>query len=271
MTFPRSIKRALKAVLGRVAPDRLATWQARRTRRHVAAFERRRGLWDVARQLAEATGATVVAGPFAGLRYPPTVAERHGAPKLVGSYERELHPLLERWLDRPFRRVVDVGTAEGYYAVGLARRLPEAEVVGFELDPEERAQCLAMARLNGVADRVTVHGRCTPARLRAVVTPGALVVCDCEGYEAVLLDPDRVPALETCTILVELHERQAPGVTEALLRRFAATHAATRVDAEARDPNAYPVLEGLPAEARPLAVDEFRDRGQQWLALEPRP
>ena len=258
-------------MLGRVAPGLLASWSARRTRRHIAGFEQRLGLWETAARLASMTGSTVMAGPFAGMAYPATVAQRHGAPKLVGSYEQELHPVVERLAAHPPSRVVDIGAAEGYYAVGLALRMPQAHVVGFETDPEERAQSQAMARLNGVADRLALHGRCTPARLGDALVPGAVVVCDCEGYEAVLLDPVAVPGLASCTILVELHEQQAPGVTALMRARFGATHAETLVTAEPRDPDAYPLLSVLPPAERARAVNEFRHDGQQWLLWDPRP
>src|SRR5919106_5511514 len=81
------------------------------------------GLW-VARRVADELGLTVRSGPFAGLRY---VDAAVGAPdradclpaKLLGSYERELHHAVERQLEVGFSTIVNVGAAEGYYALGL--------------------------------------------------------------------------------------------------------------------------------------------------------
>jgi len=56
-------------------------------------------------------------------------------PKLLGCYEAELHPVFAKWQAVPFRQVVNVGAAEGYYAVGCARLWPEAQVIAFETNP----------------------------------------------------------------------------------------------------------------------------------------
>src|SRR5438105_426555 len=71
---------------------------------------------------------TVLDGPFRGLRYPSASSLHSGLlPKLLGTYEAELHGPIEHLLkSRTYGAVVDVGAAEGYYAVGFALRCPEA-------------------------------------------------------------------------------------------------------------------------------------------------
>ena len=78
---------------------------------------------------------TVLSGPFKGMRYPLRSSGQGGLlPKLLGTYERELSPAIERLIsDRP-TLVVNVGAAEGYYAVGLALRAPQAQVIAFEME-----------------------------------------------------------------------------------------------------------------------------------------
>src|SRR5271170_2035809 len=65
----------------------------------------------------------VAAGLFQGLRLLPDVSWGVGdnAAKLVGLYEAELHPALHDLALTPPPVVINVGCAEGYYAVGLAR------------------------------------------------------------------------------------------------------------------------------------------------------
>jgi hypothetical protein len=36
---------------------------------------------------------------------------------------------------------------------------------------------------------------------------------DVEGAESELLDPSRIPELQSCTIMVELHEFASPGIS----------------------------------------------------------
>ena len=79
----------------------------------------------------------VLAGPFAGMRYETEAVHSMHVPRLLGTYERELHASLERAPGMPYLRVINIGCGEGYYAVGLAMRLPGAHVHAF--DSEVRA------------------------------------------------------------------------------------------------------------------------------------
>ena len=57
---------------------------------------------------------TVANGPFKGMRY--AAAQSVGSallPKLLGSYESELHGALEEMFVRKYTTVVDIGCAEG--------------------------------------------------------------------------------------------------------------------------------------------------------------
>src|SRR5271166_5203781 len=75
------------------------------------------------------THATVQAGPFRGMRY---IDQSHSSsliPKWLGLYERELHDCIEEAIASPFQTVLDIGAAEGYYAVGLALRMHDARVI----------------------------------------------------------------------------------------------------------------------------------------------
>ena len=73
-------------------------------------------------------GRRVLHGPFAGMDYTSEASEGGLAPRLLGTYEAELHPALAAVAARGLQLIYDVGCAEGYYAVGLARAVPGARV-----------------------------------------------------------------------------------------------------------------------------------------------
>src|SRR6202012_121812 len=109
--------------------------------------------------LVERHGLVVNGGPFQGMKYLP---ESHGsalAPKLVGSYEAEISAMIEEYCARGgAANVVDIGCDEGYYAVGMALRLPLAKVYAFDIDSRAQRDCAQMAALNNVQDRVVIGG-----------------------------------------------------------------------------------------------------------------
>lgn len=225
----------------------------------------RRRLRDQWRRIDAAVPVDVVqSGPFQGMRLQGRFTGSH-IPKRLGSYELELHDLITGM--QPYDTLLDVGSVEGFYVVGLGRLWPEADVHGFEISPQARRECAAAATVNGV--QVQLHGPATPQSLAALVRGRTLLIVDAEGAEAEVLDPQVAPGLLRADLLVELHEFAAPGVTDLLLRRFAG-HEVRVIQQERRDPSIYPLLVGLSADDQRRAVDESRVPDQTWLWMTPR-
>ena len=237
-----------------------------RTRRHNEDLQKRLGLSELYDKVAAQHGSSVLSGPFKGMKYTGRAAGSLATPKLLGSYEAELHPAIEAVLARSPDTVIDIGVAEGYYAVGLARRLPSARVIGYDIDADARNKCAAMARLNGLDQRIDIRGVCTHEALRESLTSATLVVCDCEGCEFDLIDPVAVPELASADLVVELHDFSRAGLGQTLVSRFASTHDTEILPAVTKDPAHYPLSDLSPTEQR-LAVDELRHSPQQWVVM----
>ena len=195
--------------------------------------------------LAEKVGDAVASGPFAGMRFLARVAEGAYIPKLLGSYEAELHPRIERICAGDYKDIVNIGCAEGYYAVGLARRLPGARIHAHDTDDGAQDLCRDLAERNGVTDRVAVAGEFRASDFAAFAGRRALVLCDIEGAEVDLLDPKAAPALGQLDLLVEIHYVRGRWTSEALYPRFAETHRLAEIRQAPRCAADYPALEEL--------------------------
>jgi len=174
--------------------------------------------------LVALSGEAVLSGPFAGMIYGGKASEGSRTARLLGVYEAALAPVIETMIARAYALVIDVGSAEGYYAVGLARRMPNTRIVARDANPAAQALCRALAHANGVADRVEIGGRIEHADFAICETQPTAILCDIEGAEAELLDPARAPGLRHADILVEVHEGMRPGLLAALQARFAPSH-----------------------------------------------
>lgn len=221
----------------------------------------------VTRVIEQQYGLVVQSGPFAGMTYVSKSICSSLVPKLLGSYEAELHGVLEQIFKKNYETIIDVGCAEGYYAVGLALRLPKAQVHAFDIDSRARELCATLAEANDVADRVLVEGECNHEQLNRLILTSTLIVCDCEGCELHLLDPDLVPGLKTSDLVVELHDMVDPRITTTILSRFAATHEITLVDTVERDPSVFPLLKNFSPLTQRAAVAEFRGESMQWAYM----
>lgn len=223
---------------------------------------------------AKFTDMKVQHGPFMGLRY--GAQEALGStlvPKLLGSYESELHFWLNTVAEKDYGVVVDIGCAEGYYAVGLATLLPDARVFAYDIEPAARASCRKMAQRNGVTDRLTIGEFCNPTTLRSLdLTPRSLIISDCEGYELQLFDEETVAHLTQVDLVIECHDVFGAPITRTLIERFSDSHGVTIVETIPDHQKAleleYPELEGEPFPVRLYMVEERRLAPQNFLILE---
>lgn len=237
-----------------------------RHRAHAARLAQAGGGREAMRQWRHIFGNTVASGPFLGMQYTPRWGDASALGKLVGSYECELHPVIGDLLRAAPDRIIVIGSAEGYYSIGCARVVPTARIDAFDTDGLARWNTQKLAMDNGVSRRVFVHGAATPDSLATVLTRGpALIICDCEGYEDILLNPQHTPALAACDILVELHEQSQEQLGENLAARFPGSHA-TFIASTDRCVGDYASLTAISESRRSLALREFR-YAQRWLVL----
>jgi hypothetical protein len=237
--------------------------------RTILGYAAKQRLQEIGAQLAAATKRTVLSGPFKGMLLPTDTSWGEGdlVPKLLGAYEAELHEAVERGIERQPDIVINVGCAEGYYAVGLARRLPDAHVHAFDISEAAQKVCASAAAENGVGERLTVHGRCGPDDLIKLVAGArrALLVIDCEGFELDLLSEEAVAALAHCDLIVECHDFANRTITPTLTGRLDPSHEVELIREGPRDPSGFPELKRLSSLDRLLCVCEFRPELMYWM------
>lgn len=223
-------------------------------------------------------GDDIPQGPFREMRYIRACIGSALWPKLLGTYEMELNDAVEDLIRWDPDGVINAGAAEGYYAVGLARRLPDAAILAYEMSDLGRKLLGLLSRKNGVGDRMTLHGELTCNALQQALAsmkrPG--IVLDVEGAEVELLDFDRCPDLRRAFVLLETHDTDIAGSTTLpeMLRRFSSTHSITEIPIKPR------TLADLPSRVRWLTsfgmkdrlldcMDEGRGVAPPWLRLAP--
>lgn len=208
----------------------------------------------------------VVDGPFKGMCYVDHANCSALSPKLLGTYERELHAFIAEAIETEYSHVIDIGSAEGYYAVGLALRMAGCVVHAFDTDSEARANLATLSALNGVQETVIIHSECTFETLETFKGHRCLVICDIEGAELEMLNPELAPVLADFDVLVEIHDGpSSTAIHDTLESRFASTHDLTFVQFMERQPSDAANAPWLRhARNRLLAVDEQRTFGIEW-------
>jgi hypothetical protein len=172
-------------------------------------------------------------GPFKGMCWGTVANCSLLTPKLLGTYEQELHGWLEQLPG--YDLMIDIGAAEGWYAVGFLHRRLARKVVAFEMTADGRENLRANVWRNALPpDSIEIRGECTIAGLQTLLRSlpadpdfRLLIISDCEGFEGKLLDADMLKLCPNACFIIETHDFFVPGVRERLAKNLAVSHAVT--------------------------------------------
>jgi len=183
--------------------------------------------------LRKILGRKILGGPFRGMRY---FGESSGStlmPKILGTYELELHEFLLPRLNKLNLNLLDVGAAEGYYTAGTLFINPSATVEAFEMEPSAQKKLRRLLELNNVASRASVHGECTPRSLKDLVNKRVpeLMIMDVEGAELHLICEDTCSLLASTAMVIEIHPWVHRELAALLCDRLQATHITREIPA----------------------------------------
>ncbi|NCW01502.1 MAG: hypothetical protein EBW20_06615 [Betaproteobacteria bacterium] len=265
MTLHASIRQQLSTQLGAGADDQATLNNALRL------LSKWRSVL-IQNTLLQQQGTVVMQGPLAGLDFLQQSAEGCHIAKLLGCYEQPLQPFIEAAITQGYSTILNIGCAEGYYAVGMAKRMPNTRVLAYDLNPKAQQICRELASKNGVSDRVQVGGLFQPSDFASYASQHVLVLCDIEGAEKDLLDPASAPALKGMDIIVESHECLIPGITQLLTDRFKDSHQITLIqdDGQRQLHNPPQWFVNLAHLDQLLATWEWRSGPTPWLVMRAR-
>jgi hypothetical protein len=222
-----TVRKLVRVVASKALPSSLFQRVAAvRSRRWQLRYLKQAGFLDQVSQYIEEHGTIIQSGPFAGMIYPmESAANRWSVPKLLGSYESELHPFLKIVEKRKYDSIIDIGSAEGYYSSGLARMF-QVPVYAYDPEPYEKGFAAKMSERNGVANLIKMSDLFTVDDMPRFADMRSLVICDCEGFEEVLFRPDTLDLTRNWDLIIELH-----GTADKILPQLRWPHRTAIVDA----------------------------------------
>jgi hypothetical protein len=240
----------------------------------IKSYFRRIGLAKLETRLASVSEGRVIAGPFEGMRYDRVSSGSVWAPKILGCYEEELHPIVEEIIRRRPDRIIDLGCAEGYYAVGFALRLPGTEVLAADVNPVARLRARKLAVRNK-SKNVLIHGRLGKENLQSLSSEKCNVVvwCDIEGGEYDLINPNHVEALRRCMIVVEDHSISINKHQQDLIDCLKKSHEVNVFHQEKRVLNVQQHLKyktDFTSSEWAMLLCEYRPAWQTWIVARPK-
>jgi hypothetical protein len=215
-------------------------------------------------------------GPFTGLIYPEFIY--HNNPyfsKIMGSYEQEISHLIEKICQNNFQQIINIGCADGYYAVGFAKRIPNVSVFAYDRNKRARKHCSEMASLNHVADRVFINNTFVAEMVKEFNFSGkSFILCDCEGDEKKIFTKATLSYFILWELLIEVHDFIDLTIGDHLKEVFSTTHDIEifkSIDdlTKARNYH-FDETDKLDIEMRKGVFGEGRPAPMEWFYLTPR-
>ena len=152
-------------------------------------------------------------GIFKGFRLSKDVfwGEKDLGSKVLGLYELEIQQLLSSIQKKKKKSMlVDVGGADGFYAVGSLVNNTFDQCICFELTKQGRASIKRTAYDNSVTDRLKIFGEANVNSFSSVLASyvdllDCVILIDIEGGEYSLLTDKVLNKLKQTEVIIEIH------------------------------------------------------------------
>lgn len=209
-------------------------------------------------------------GPFKGMKYIDSDKSTHTyLPKLLGSYEKELWPVIEKITKNNYDKVYNIGCGEGYYAVGLGFVFQNTPIFAYDIEEDSRKLCRNLAEINGIIDRVQISAHISHKELGIIDLSNSLIICDCEGFEKHLFTNQNISNLEKCDLVIETHDFMDIDISTYLKKLFQETHQIESIlsidDIQKAIEYDFKELESFSLTEKALILQEKRPAQMEWL------
>jgi len=252
----------------------LATDELRKTWRAETVGER---LNRVSTEVHEICNGVVKYGPFRGLKLDKKVwwGQSDLGSQLLGLYEKEILDFFDMIEPGKFSSFVDLGAADGYYAVGALHTGKFLRSVCYEVSFEGQSAIKRNWKSNGAPGELLVRGEANSKTLlddQITFGDDTLVLIDIEGGEFDILTDDVLKHLRSCEIIVEIHNwvPDFKARYSDLLRRIASIFDVSIVNRVERPTVNIPELRSFTDDNRLLVTSERRPCLMRFLRLHPR-
>lgn len=224
---------------------------------------------QIANTIMQTHGTKILGGPFKGMEFVDRVSEGCFIPKLLGIYESELHGVLKKIIDNPPDIFINVGSAEGYYSIGLKKLIPHVDCYAYDINPIAQEKVKTLAQKNDVD--ILIDGEFKLEILEDFKNKSIFLMCDIEGAEADLFQESNIHLLENTSLCIELHYWNSVHTEEILPQLLSKTHNINIIYQDGKKEFKVPeIVKNLEHLDILLSAWEMRQYKTPWLIASPR-
>ena len=232
----------------------------------------RQEVWST---LSKAHNHKVAYGPFKGMSLPKNLWWGDDRiTQTLGIYEEHVLKQLIENRNQGATKLIDIGAADGYFAIGMTFSKIYQTCIAFEISEEGRKRISENAKSNRCEDCIEIHGEADLESLTEALSgpETSTVLIDIEGCEYDLLNDKMLKLLSDSFVICELHNNlidDGLARERALLQRASKYFNTSLIKRETYNPNAFSELNHLDDTHRLIAVSEGRSKNTEWLVCSP--
>ncbi|OGJ37768.1 MAG: hypothetical protein A2182_03145 [Candidatus Pacebacteria bacterium RIFOXYA1_FULL_38_18] len=224
--------------------------------------------------LAKQMNDTIGYGPFKGL----IIKHRNdwNGNMFLGIYEQEVLQLFQKF-PKKYNTLINIGAADGYYAIGGLVSGLFNKTYCFELSKKSRINILKNAILNRVQNDIKIFGIAKSGFTRKLKKAGAnleksIIICDIEGNEFELFNKQVFGLFKKSILVIEVHDWHENGKSryKKLKKNAGRYFKIQEIQSGTRDLSIFPEIKNLKDNDRWLLCSEGRHYAQTWLILKPK-
>jgi hypothetical protein len=230
----------------------------------------------VSSETYELCGGQVKYGPFKDLRLGrnPWWGQLDLGSQCLGWYEKEILDFFDGLVPLQFDNFIDIGAADGYYAVGILHSKKILSATCFEQSQHGRDVIMENYQQNGSPGKLRIFGTATPEallNLEGYEFHNALILVDIEGGEFDLFTKSVCNRLKRCTIILEIHHWVDNFFDryKTFLGLAAEFFRISTIEPIDRPVNLTPEIRHFPDASRLLLASEGRPCQMRFIKLEP--
>ena len=149
-------------------------------------------------------------GPFKGLLLNRNTwwGELDLGSQCFGLYEREILNIIEKITPDTYQTFIDIGAADGYYAIGILKSGKIKRAICYEQSPDGRFALKKNWEKNLKPGQLDIFGEAnieTLRQLSAADLQNVLILIDVEGAEFDILNRETLHRFQDCEMIVEIH------------------------------------------------------------------
>jgi len=228
---------------------------------------------DLSNKVSKIFNNTVQEGPFKGMIISEDQFWGLGdkASKILGLYEKEIQNLLNHIQEKNnFPTFIDIGGADGFFAVGSVKNNLFKNCEVFEISKRGRQSIEESAIKNNVADLISIKSEANEKTLSSIENiNNSVILCDIEGSEYDLFSENLIKNMHPSNVIIEIHKNPDISLNE-FEDKFKNLFSINKITQEPRSLKGFGELKNFNDNNRSLLASEGRSCIQEWWHLSPK-